>query len=91
MDLRDFRVVVSPLATLAFELCVVGDTGLETWWVRCRHGARGGAGGAGFHDANVAPWPREMNACVSVSVSPFCHFTISQSKWPRALDDFPPL
>ena len=27
---------VSPLATLAFELCVLGDTGLKTGWVRCR-------------------------------------------------------
>ena len=35
---------VSPLATLTFELCVVGDTGLKTGRVRCRHGAgRGGA------------------------------------------------
>ena len=34
---------VSPLATLAFKLCVVGDTGLKTGWERCRHGAgRGG-------------------------------------------------
>ena len=23
----------------AFELCVVGDTGLKAGWVRCRHGA----------------------------------------------------
>ena len=58
---------VSPLATLAFELCVVGDTGLKTGWVRCRHGAgRGGAGrgGAGllrtslivsYYATNLAP------------------------------------
>ena len=37
-------MVVSPLAKLAFELCVVGDTGLKTGWVRCRHGAGGGGG-----------------------------------------------
>ena len=38
-------IIVSPLATLAFGLCVVGDTGLKTGWVRCRHGAgRDGAG-----------------------------------------------
>ena len=36
---------VSPLATLAFKLCVVGDTGLKTGCVRRRHGA--GWGGAG--------------------------------------------
>ena len=42
-QLRDNIFIVSPLATLAFELCVVGDTGLKTGWVRCRHGAgRGG-------------------------------------------------
>ena len=41
-------VIVSPLATLAFELCAVGDTGLKTGWVRCRHEAGGaGRGGAG--------------------------------------------
>ena len=27
------RVFVSPLATLAFELCVAGDTGLKTGWI----------------------------------------------------------
>ena len=37
---------MSPLAALAFKLCVVGDTGLKTGWMRCRHGARG-EGGAG--------------------------------------------
>ena len=38
-------LIVPPLATFAFKLCVVGDTGLNTGWVRCRHGAgRGGAG-----------------------------------------------
>ena len=31
-------VIVSPLATLAFQLCAVGDTGLKTGWVTCRHG-----------------------------------------------------
>ena len=40
-------LIVSPLATLAFELCVVGETGLKTGWVRCRHGA-GGRGVAGW-------------------------------------------
>ena len=39
------NVFVSPLATLAFELCVVGDTELKTGWVRCRHGTEGGAVG----------------------------------------------
>ena len=28
-------VFVSPLAKLAFQLCVLGDTGLKTGWVRC--------------------------------------------------------
>ena len=28
-------IFVSPLATLAFEICVVGDTGLKTEWVSC--------------------------------------------------------
>ena len=38
-------LVVSPLATIALKLCVVGDTGLKTGWVRYRHGAgRGGVG-----------------------------------------------
>ena len=32
---RLIGLVVSPLTTLAFELCVVGDTGLKTEWVRC--------------------------------------------------------
>ena len=41
-------MIVSPLAKHAFKLCVVGDTGLKTGWVRCRHGAgRGGAGWGG--------------------------------------------
>ena len=39
-------VIVSPLATLAFKLRAVGETGLKTGWVRCRHGA--GWGGAGW-------------------------------------------
>ena len=40
--------IVSPLATLALQLCVVGQTGLKTGWVSCRHGAgRGGAGWGG--------------------------------------------
>ena len=40
---------VSPLATLAFGLCVVDDTGLKTGWVRCRHGSgRVGSGRGGF-------------------------------------------
>ena len=38
-------VFVSPLAAFAFKLCVLGDTGLKTGWMRCRLGAgRGGAG-----------------------------------------------
>ena len=37
---------MSPLAKLAFKLCVVGDTGLKTGWVRCRH--RAGRGGVGW-------------------------------------------
>ena len=44
-------LIVSPLATLAFKQCAVGDTGLKTGWVRYRHGAgagRGGAGGVGI-------------------------------------------
>ena len=37
---------MSPVATIAFNLCVAGDTGLKAGWVRCRHwaGRRGGAG-----------------------------------------------
>ena len=43
-----FPLIVSPLVTLAFELCVVGETGLKTGWVRCRHVAgRGGLGQGG--------------------------------------------
>ena len=30
------------------KLCAVGDTGLKTGWVRCRHGVGGGRGGAGW-------------------------------------------
>ena len=37
-------IVVSPLATLVCKLCAVGDTGLKTGPVRCRHGAGGGRG-----------------------------------------------
>ena len=52
-------IIVSPLATLAFKLRVVGDTGLKTGWVRCRHAAGGGGGwggaGWGCHGTNVAP------------------------------------
>ena len=29
-----------------FELCAVGDIGLKSGWVRCRHGAGRGGGGA---------------------------------------------
>ena len=36
--------IVSLLATLAFKLCAVDDTGMKTGWVRCRHGAGWGAG-----------------------------------------------
>ena len=39
-------IIVSPLATLAFKLCVVGDTGLKIRCVRCRHGAGAVWGGA---------------------------------------------
>ena len=41
---------VSPLATLALGLCVVGDTGMKTGWVICRRGAgwAGGWGGEGW-------------------------------------------
>ena len=42
-------MIVSRLETLAFELFVVGDDGIKTGWVRCRHGASGlGRGGAGW-------------------------------------------
>ena len=34
---------MSPLSTLAFELYVVGDTGLRTGWMKFRHGAGRGA------------------------------------------------
>ena len=36
--------IVTPLATPALQLCFVGDTGMKTEWVRCRHGAGGRAG-----------------------------------------------
>ena len=42
---RSEIVIVSPQATLAFELWVVGDTSLKTGWVGCQHGA----GGAGWY------------------------------------------
>ena len=32
------NIIVSPLATLVYELCVVGDTVLKTGWVRCMQG-----------------------------------------------------
>ena len=38
--------IVSPLATPAFNLCDVGDTGFKTGWVRCSH--RAGWGGVGW-------------------------------------------
>ena len=40
-------LIVSPLATLAFNLFVVGDIGLKTGRVRCRHGEGGGGAGRG--------------------------------------------
>ena len=43
---------MSPLATLAFKLSVVGDTGLKTGCVRCRHAA-GGAEGRGVGRGRV--------------------------------------
>ena len=42
---------MSPLATLACELSVVGDTELKTGWVRCRHWA-----GWGWVGRGVAGW-----------------------------------
>ena len=36
--LRKSKIIVPPLATLAFKLRVVGDTGLKTDMVLCRHG-----------------------------------------------------
>ena len=44
--------IVSPLATLASKLCVVGDTGLKTGWVRCRHWAGWGGVVTYFADRN---------------------------------------
>ena len=38
--------IAPPLATLAFELCAVGDTRLKTGWVRCRYGRRWGRAGS---------------------------------------------
>ena len=44
LELPGFRrSLLTPLATLAFEVYAVGDTGLKTAWVRCRHGS--GQGG----------------------------------------------
>ena len=54
---------MSPLATLAFELCIVGDTGLKTGWVRCRHGA--GGGGVVTYFADRIGQPREFGVCVA--------------------------
>ena len=77
--IRRLRVVVSPLATLAFKLCVVGDTRLKTGWVRCKHGA--GVGGTMVQILLVA---LEISpACVCLSVTkPRArhHFTAILSK-----------
>ena len=56
---------VSPLAALAFELCVEGDTGLKTGWVRCKHGARWGGAGPGWE---VVPW-KTCVACFRAEVT----------------------
>ena len=55
--------IVSPLATLAFGLWVVGDTGLKTGWVRRR--SRGGVGGYG---TNFALSPGKP-VCVMIQTS----------------------
>ena len=63
------QLVVSPLATLPFELSVVGDTGLKTRWVRCRHGTGWGWGvgrGGAVQTLLLSPG---NSVCVSVSVS----------------------
>ena len=44
------------MATHAFELCVMGDTGLKTGWVMCRHGAGVGRGEAGRDRAGWVGW-----------------------------------
>ena len=62
-------VFVSPLATLAFKPFVLGDTGLETGWVRCRHGAgRGGVGwgGAGVAMVQMPPYTSGLVSCACV-------------------------
>ena len=41
VQFKEDSLIVSPLATFAFKLCFVGDTGLGTGWVRCRAEARG--------------------------------------------------
>ena len=76
---RNGRDFVSPLATLAFELCVVGDTGLKTGWVRCRHGARGGAGRGGGRGhscvlrRSISVVPQQVCLSVRLSVIPQNH------------------
>ena len=84
-------VIVSPLATLAFKLFVVGDTGLKTGWVRCRHGAgKSGTGRCGvglggvvtyFADRictilQIFPLSPGNRVCLSVSVCVSIHFYI---------------
>ena len=45
--------VLSPLATLSFELCVVSYTGFKTGLVGCRHGLERGGSGLGDGGAIV--------------------------------------
>ena len=61
-------LIASPLATLAFKKCAVGDTGLTTGWVRCRHGAGGAGRGGGHRGINVSlsPW---VGLCVGLGTT----------------------
>ena len=74
--LTPVAVFVSPLATLAFKLCAVGDTGLKAGWVRCRHGAEGiwaGWGRVGIKWYKCCSLAPEIPS-LSVSVCVCSHF-----------------
>ena len=71
---------MSPLATLAFELSAVGDLGLKTGWVKCRHGAgRGGPRRSGVGVAIVQMFLLGLVKSVFVSGNNFNSCTLKFS------------
>ena len=77
---------MSPLAKPAFKLCVVGDTGLKTGLVRCRHGAGWDEAG-GYHGTNVALSLGMPGLCtVSNQNNLQLHSPNRMCVWPRALE-----